>query len=168
VVKEAQFLLTLDHENIVNIDTVFWIKKKIIVFTEYIGGGELKDYILSQKVPCSEVQTRKIARSIMSAVFYIHSNKVVHRDLKLENILMVEKGNPYSLKIIDFGISGVLNKVGKEDVINAGTMMYSPPEIISKTNLQSSPKIDVWSLGIQYFSYIGVIIYILLTKEYPF
>jgi serine/threonine protein kinase KIN1/2 len=82
----------------------------------------------------------------VSAIIYIHSNNIVHRDLKLENILLKEKGNPYSLKIIDFGISGVLTKVGGE-IIQAGTMMYSPPEVINKTQLQSNPKIDVWSLG---------------------
>jgi len=52
-----------------------------------------------------------------------------------------------------------LSNVGGE-VIHAGTMLYSPPEIVSKSNLKSNPKIDVWSLGI--------ILYALLTKEYPF
>lgn len=97
--------------------------------------------------------------TLISAIDYIHQHKVVHRDLKLENILLKEKSNPYDFKIIDFGISGILSKVGGE-VINAGTILYSPPEVISKTNLQTDPKIDVWS--------IGVILYLLLTKEYPF
>ena len=71
----------------------------------------------------------------------------MHRDLKLENILLDEKGNPYSLKIIDFGISGLLSKVGGGEIVHAGTMIYSPPEVISKKKLQSDPKIDVWALG---------------------
>ena len=89
----------------------------------------------------------------------MHSHNIVHRDLKLENILLIDKENPFDFKIIDFGISGILFNVGGE-VINAGTMIYSPPEIVSKTNLSSNPKIDVWALG--------VILFIILTKEYPF
>lgn len=54
----------------------------------------------------------------------------------------------------------MLSKVGGGEVINAGTILYSPPEIISKMNLRSNPKIDVWSLG--------VILYVILTKEFPF
>lgn len=53
----------------------------------------------------------------------------------------------------------MLSKVGGEE-IKAGTLLYSPPEIISKSNIKTHPKIDVWSCG--------VILYLLLTKEYPF
>lgn len=63
------------------------------------------------------------------------------------------------MKIIDFGISGLLSNVGGE-VIHAGTMIYSPPEVVSKSDLSSNPKIDIWSLGI--------ILYVLLTKHFPF
>ena len=109
--------------------------------------------------PFTEKEAKKILAILTSAISYIHANNVVHRDLKLENILLTNKDNPYDLKIIDFGISGILSNVGGE-IIHAGTMMYSPPEVVSKTDLTSSPKIDVWSLG--------VILFVLLTKEYPF
>jgi serine/threonine protein kinase len=145
-VKEARFLLNIDHENIINIDTVFLIKKEIVIFTEYLPGGELKDYILGRLVPCTEYETKIIAKCLVSAINYIHSNNIVHRDLKLENILLKDKANPHSLRIIDFGISGLLTQVGAEK-IHAGTLMYSPPEIISKKSINSNPKIDVWSLG---------------------
>ena len=105
------------------------------------------------------MRQNKILSILVSAIGYIHSNNIVHRDLKLENILLVNKDNPYDLKIIDFGISGILSNVGGE-IIHAGTMMYSPPEVVSKTDLTSNPKIDSWSLGI--------ILFVLLTKEYPF
>lgn len=145
--KEAQYLLTIDHENIINLETVFLLKKDIIIFTEYIPGGELKDYILGRQIPCTETEAKKIFKALVSATAYIHANNIVHRDLKLENILLKERGNPCSLTIIDFGISGLLSKVGGGEVIQAGTMMYSPPEVISKKRLYSDPKIDVWSLG---------------------
>ena len=97
--------------------------------------------------------------TLVSAISYIHSHNVVHRDLKLENILLKRNDNPFNLKIIDFGISGLLSNVGGE-VIHAGTMIYSPPEVVSKSDLATNPRIDVWSLG--------VILYVLITKEFPF
>ena len=104
-------------------------------------------------------KSNKIASSLVSAISYIHRNNIAHWDLKLENILLKEKGNPCSLKIIDFGISGLLNKSG-EDQLKAGTLFYSPPEVLSQNKIEDLQKVDVWALG--------VIIYILLTKEFPF
>lgn len=71
---------------------------------------------------------------LISAIDYIHKHNIVHRDLKLENILLMNEKDPFSMKIIDFGISGILSKVGGE-IINAGTIMYCPPEVLSKKKL---------------------------------
>lgn len=156
--KEAQYLINLDHQNIINLESVFLIKKEIILFTEYIQGGELKEYIKNHN-PFSEQEAKKIFSVLVEAIGYVHSKNIVHRDLKLENILLVNKDDPFNFKIIDFGISGILYNVGGE-VIQAGTMIYSPPEVVSKSNLSTNQKIDIWSMG--------VILFILLTKEYPF
>ena len=72
---------------------------------------------------------------------------------------MINKNDPYNFKIIDFGISGILSNV-KEEIIHSGTMIYSPPEVISEVNLNSNTKIDIW--------FLGVILFIILTKQYPF
>lgn len=130
-----------------------------MLLTEYLAGGELKEFLKSRSKPIQESEAKTIFATLVSAIDYIHSNNVVHRDLKLENILLQKKDDPYNLKIIDFGISGLLSKVGGE-IIHAGTMMYSPPEVVSEEDLSSNPKIDIWSLG--------VILYVLLTKEFPF
>ncbi|CAI2384149.1 unnamed protein product [Moneuplotes crassus] len=157
--KEARHLTNLKHKNIINLQTVFIYKREIIMFTEYIAGGELKEYLFKKSKPFAEFEAKKIMQVLVSAIDYIHQNNVVHRDLKLENILLTESSNPYSLKLIDFGISGVLSRAGGE-IIHAGTLAYSPPEIVSKTDLSSNQKIDVWSLG--------VILYVLVTKRFPF
>lgn len=94
--------------------------------------------MLKRKNPFTELEAVKILATLVSAISYIHSHNVVHRDLKLENILLENSDNPYNLKIIDFGISGLLSNMGGE-VINAGTMIYSPPEVVSKTDLSSNP-----------------------------
>lgn len=65
----------------------------------------------------------------------MHKYNLVHQDLKLENILLVDENDPFSMKIIDFGISGILSKVGIGEKVNAGTVMYCPPEVLTKTKL---------------------------------
>ena len=70
--KEAQYLLALDHQNIINLDTVFLLKKEIIIFTKYIAGGELKEYILNRPIPCTEMELKKLSKALVSAIYYIH------------------------------------------------------------------------------------------------
>lgn len=116
-----------------------------------------------------------IFRQIMSALHYCHVNGVVHRDLKPENFIMISPKDPFTLKIIDFGLSRTFNtgdKVLKEqpsDELNrkrktravlktkAGTPFYIAPEVLSGNY---SEKCDVWSAG--------VILYILLCGYPPF
>lgn len=129
------------------------------MFTEYVRGGELKTYLANKRNPFTEEEAKKMLRILVEAIEYIHSHNIVHKDIKLENILLNDSKNPFDIKIIDFGISGLLSDIGGDN-IHAGTMAYSPPEIISKANLTSSPKIDVWGLG--------VVLYLLLTKHFPF
>ena len=102
---------------------------------EYVEGGELKELIAAKATPYLEKDAKKIMKILISAIEYIHSHNIVHRDLKLENILLSNKNDPLSLKIIDFGISGILTTVGGGEKIQAGTLMYSPPEVITKKKL---------------------------------
>jgi serine/threonine protein kinase len=132
--KEAQYMLTLDHKNIVKLESVFILNNQLIIFMEHIAGGELKQCISNKSTRFPEIDVKKIMKVLISAINYIHKHNIVHRDLKLENILLVNANDPFSIKIIDFGISGILSKVGGE-VINAGTIMYSPPEVLSKKKM---------------------------------
>ena len=72
---------------------------------EYASGGELYDY-LNERKRVSELEARGIFRQIISAVHFLHKNRIVHRDLKLENILIDMNGY---LKIIDFGLAKMLD-----------------------------------------------------------
>jgi len=133
--KETRSMLTLDHQNIVKLETMFILKNQILIFMEYIGGGELKDCIARKATPFNEITSKKIMKTLITAIEYIHNHNLVHRDLKLENILLTDENDPFSLKIIDFGISGILSKVGFGEIVNAGTIMYCPPEVLTKKRL---------------------------------
>lgn len=124
--KESNSLLYLDHEQIINFETAFLLDSEIILFTEYMPGGELGKYVLKHNI--TECLAKKIFRLILEPVYYWHTRGIIHRDLKLENILLKDDNDPLSLKIIDFGIAGIWSKYGG-DKSTAGTTYYSPPEI---------------------------------------
>lgn len=155
--KESTSLIALDHDWIIKFETAFWIGWHVIMFTEYMTGGELGKYVKNHSI--NEDLAKRIFKIILEAVNYWHNHGIIHRDLKMENILLQDSANPLSLKVIDFGIAGIWSVYGS-DTSTAGTLYYTPPEVINETDLKSDPKIDIWSLG--------VILFILLVKRYPF
>lgn len=101
-------------------------------------------------------QVQKIFTQLVGAVSHVHNMSCVHRDLKLENILLDKNGN---VKLVDFGFTREYE--GKMSYLQTfcGTVCYSAPEMI-KGDRYAGEKVDVWSLGI--------ILYALLTGELPF
>ena len=95
----------------------------------------------------SEPIARHILKQIVQAMLYCHSRGVVHRDLKLENVLFKNKlEDDFSIKVIDFGIAGMSN-----DKVDAGTLAYMAPECLEKVAADTSPAIDVWAIGIMFY-----------------
>lgn len=118
-------------------------------------GDELYNYLLRNgPIPPDKVQ--KIFAQLVGAVTYVHSMSCVHRDLKLENILLDKNEN---VKLCDFGFTREYE--GKMSYLQTfcGTVCYSPPEML-KGERYAGEKVDVWSLG--------VILFTLLAGELPF
>ncbi|XP_072178291.1 NUAK family SNF1-like kinase 1 [Diadema setosum] len=151
--QEIELMSTLDHPNIVNIYEVFESKEKIVIVMEYASGGELYEFIDSNSTPVEEVQ--RIFRQIVSALAYCHLNNIVHRDLKLENVLLDQDGDA---KIADFGLSSYYSD---NDLLHTfcGSPLYASPEIVSGQPYHG-PEVDCWSLG--------VILYAMVYKTMPF
>ncbi|CAK5044741.1 unnamed protein product [Meloidogyne enterolobii] len=145
----------LNHPNLIQIYEVFENKDKIILVMEYASGGELYDYV-SKNGSLSEQEARRIFRQITSAVLYCHKNKVAHRDLKLENILLDSNNNA---KIADFGLSNYFGQRNKLLSTFCGSPLYASPEIINGTPYKG-PEVDCWSLGI--------LLYTLVYGSMPF
>jgi serine/threonine protein kinase len=120
-----------------------------------VAGDELYNYLLKHgALPVEKVQ--KVFTQLVGAVSYVHNSNCVHRDLKLENILLDKHEN---VKLCDFGFTREYE--GKASYLQTfcGTICYSAPEML-KGEKYAGEKVDVWSLG--------VILYALLTGELPF
>ena len=159
IFSESETVKQLNHPNIVKIISFFVIKKTLQTYCimEYLEGGELLNYV-TEKKKLEEDETREIFKQIISAIEYCHKQKIIHRDLKLENILKVDnKSN--KIKIVDFGIAG-LCAGHKSEITKAGSTFYLPPEIFKKKNVTASPALDIWA--------IGCILYAMLVGKLPF
>lgn len=140
--EEVQLLSSLEHPNIVAHRESFQDNGKFYIAMEYVDGGDLSDKISSRKTPFSEDEILKIFIQICFALKYIHEKKVVHRDIKPQNVFLTHLG---IVKLGDFGVARALE--GTQDMCKTviGTPYYLSPEVWS--NQPYSTKTDIWSLG---------------------
>lgn len=150
---EIRILKQLKHNNIIKMKGWFEDDETIYVVLEYIDGKDCAKYY-KEKLP-NKMQVKTIMKQLISALTYIHSKGIVHRDIKLENILVDKNGN---IKLIDFGLCAV--KEEEFDMLQGlvGTVRYTAPELIKGEGYNES--VDVWG--------VGIILFLLLTGEYPF
>ena len=121
---------------------------------EYVTGGQMLDYIITHG-RLRERVARKFARQIGSALEYCHKNNVVHRGLRVEDILISQTGN---IKIIDFGISNVYNPSSHLRTF-CGSLYFPAPEMLD-AKVYIGPEVDVWNFG--------VVLYVLVCGKVPF
>ncbi|KAF7906101.1 hypothetical protein EAF00_000380 [Botryotinia globosa] len=143
------------HPHIARLYEVIVTENLVWLVLEYCPGDELYNYLLAHgPLPVEKVQ--KIFTQLVGAVSYVHNSSCVHRDLKLENILLDKHEN---VKLVDFGFTREYE--GKASYLQTfcGTICYSAPEML-KGEKYAGEKVDVWSLG--------VILYALLCGELPF
>ncbi|OCT85883.1 NUAK family SNF1-like kinase 1 [Xenopus laevis] len=140
--REIEITALLEHEHIIRVFEVFESRDKIIMVMEYASNGELYDFI-NNKNQIPENDARRFFRQIVSAVHHCHKKGIVHRDIKLENILL--DGN-LNVKLADFGLS---NHFQKNQVLETycGSPLYASPEIV-KGLPYHGPEVDCWALGV--------------------
>uniref|UniRef100_H2ZMM2 non-specific serine/threonine protein kinase n=1 Tax=Ciona savignyi TaxID=51511 RepID=H2ZMM2_CIOSA len=124
--REMEIMSSIQHDHIIQIFEVFENQDKIVIVMEYAPGGELYDHLASKSGICDK-EARSFFRQIVSAVRYCHKIGIVHRDLKLENILLDENN---TIKIADFGLA---NKFKSDEQLHTfcGSPLYASPEIVN-------------------------------------
>lgn len=156
VKREISILKKLEHRNIIKLFNAIDDKRQIFLIMEYIGHMSLHAYLKSRPGrKIDEKETKKLFFQIVEAVNYCHSKNIVHRDIKLENILLDEN---MTIKVIDFGFSITIPSSKKLNIF-CGTPSYMAPEIVNKM-LYNGHATDVWALGI--------LLYVLLHGNFPF
>jgi len=137
---ELAILMEIDHPNIVKLEGVYESEDCIYLVQELCSGGDLFDRLDAQpEEHYSEAQCARLVKQMLSAVRYIHSKSIVHRDLKLENFLFDSPGPDAELKMIDFGLSKHF-KSGEYHHEPVGTRYTVAPEVLKRTY---DEKVDV-------------------------
>ncbi len=155
--NEIFIMCQLDHPNIVRIEEVYESTNEIYILQELCHGGDLFDRLDEQPdFHYTEAQCARLVKQMVSAVRYLHSKGIIHRDLKLENFLFSSQEPDSELKMIDFGLSKHF-ELGQSLHDKVGTPYTVAPEIIQGAY---DEKCDVWA--------VGVITYLLLSGETPF
>lgn len=139
-------LKKIKHSNVIRLLEVFESSKHLLMVMEYAGGGDLLR-LIKRKGKLQESDAKFIFKQIAYGLAHIHCRSVIHRDIKLDNILLdCEKG----VKICDFGVSKIIKK-GQVIQEQCGTPAYLAPEIIIDKGYEGF-FVDVWSLGVLLFA----------------
>lgn len=154
IYREVQIMKMLDHPHIIKLYQVMETKSMLYLVTEYAKNGEIFDY-LANHGRLSEPEARRKFWQILSAVEYCHSRKIVHRDLKAENLLL---DNHMNIKIADFGF-GNFYTAGEPLATWCGSPPYAAPEVFEGQQYEG-PQLDIWSMG--------VVLYVLVCGALPF
>jgi len=163
LMNEIEVMQRLKHPYIMNLEEIHESRNSVYLVVELLEGGELLHYI-SSKETLSTLDYYQVMKCILEALAYMADKKIMHRDLKPDNMILKERSKlqQCTLKIVDFGLSTVCD-VPEYLFKRCGTPGYVAPEVInapSNVNIHYSPKCDVFS--------VGVIFYIMLTQKSPF
>ncbi|NXX46260.1 PAK1 kinase, partial [Tricholaema leucomelas] len=139
ILNEIQIMRENHHANIVNYLDSYLVNNELWLAMEYLDGGSLFDVVT---VVCmDEGHIAAVCRECLQALHFLHSNQLIHRDIKSDNILLRMNG---SVKLADFGLC-VQHKHSKRNTM-VGTSYWIAPEVLAQKPY--GPKADVWSLGI--------------------
>uniref|UniRef100_A0A672GNU7 non-specific serine/threonine protein kinase n=1 Tax=Salarias fasciatus TaxID=181472 RepID=A0A672GNU7_SALFA len=145
---EIDILAKCDHRYIVKLLDAFYHDNKLWIMIEFCPGGAVDATMLELDRGLTEPQIKVVCRQMLEALVYLHSMKIIHRDLKAGNILLMLDGD---IKLADFGVSAKNTKTLQRRDSFIGTPYWMAPEVVMCETMKDAPydyKADIWSLGI--------------------
>ncbi|OMJ80468.1 hypothetical protein SteCoe_19271 [Stentor coeruleus] len=147
LMSEIKIHKSLSHPNIVKFEHFFEDSENVYILLELCLNQSLSE-LLRRRKRLSEIETQYYLYQLISALKYLHNNKIIHRDIKLANLLLNEK---LELKLGDFGLASKLEFEGERKRTICGTPNYIAPEILDGNNGHSF-EVDIWSFGVLAFT----------------
>ena len=139
--NEVVIMRDYHHSNIVEMYDSYLVEDELWVVMEYLEGGALTDIVTNVRM--TEEQIATVCKMCLKALAYLHSQGVIHRDIKSDSILLAADGN---VKLSDFGFCAQVSAELPKRKSLVGTPYWMSPEVISR--LPYGPEVDIWSLGI--------------------
>lgn len=139
--NEVVIMRDYHHENVVDMYNSYLVGDELWVVMEFLEGGALTDIVTHTRM--NEEQIATVCLSVLKALSVLHSQGVIHRDIKSDSILLTHDGR---IKLSDFGFCAQVSKEVQRRKSLVGTPYWMAPELISR--LPYGPEVDIWSLGI--------------------
>ena len=162
--REIEIMYKIKHTNIVKLYTHFEDNNFCYFVMEYVNNGNLFDNLQKQRKKCFDKNNvAHIIKDLLSAVYYLHNMNppIIHRDIKLENILIHENGK---IKLTDFGWSNYIIDDEIRDTF-CGTPVYQAPEMLNRK--EHDHKVDIWCIGVIMFEiYTGYLPFNTTNREF--
>ncbi|OMJ90967.1 hypothetical protein SteCoe_6533 [Stentor coeruleus] len=155
VFQEVYVMKKIFHQNVIRLLEVFESSKHLMIVLEYSGGGDLLQ-LVKTRGSLTELEGKHIFSQLIEAIQACHTKNIIHRDVKLDNILITTDFT--CIKLCDFGVSRSV-KPGEKIYDQCGTPAYLAPEIIADRGYDPF-YVDIWSMG--------VLLYAILTGTVPF
>ncbi|CAG01499.1 unnamed protein product, partial [Tetraodon nigroviridis] len=139
--NEVVIMRDYHHENVVDMYNSYLVGDELWVVMEFLEGGALTDIVTHTRM--NEEQIATVCLSVLRALSYLHTQGVIHRDIKSDSILLTSDGR---IKLSDFGFCAQVSKEVPKRKSLVGTPYWMAPEVISR--LPYGTEVDIWSLGI--------------------
>lgn len=155
VLHEIEVMNELNHKQLLRLQSAFDLGKEMVLVMELITGGELFEKLVEEDYISEGIATLYMSQ-LLDGLAYMHGKKILHLDLKPENMMLLRPGSSH-IKIIDYGLARKYDPSTKLQVMQ-GTPEFAAPEVVNFEAI--TPATDVWA--------VGVITYVVLSGLSPF
>ena len=166
--REIEILRTISHPCVVSVDAVAESALAFYVVLELAEGGDLHTRLRNAKEPIGEKLAKIFFLQIASAVDYLHRNRVTHRNLKPENILLMTLDKVTVCKVTDFGLAKLASTMSSMTTFCGTPLFVAPEVIVAQGNASYTSAVDLWALGVLLYLCLGALRRVASVESFVF